>query len=68
MASTVYTALGVNNFASEETMPISDVKRHRVDFDHVSVAGESPAEVPARSSTCGAFPLMPELLWWDRLE
>ncbi len=53
------TVLGVHNLASEETMPISDVKHRGVDFDHASVAGESLAEAPARSSTCGAFLVMP---------
>ncbi len=49
-------------------MPVSDMKRRGVDFDHASGAGESPAEAPARSSTCGAFLVMPELFWWGRLE
>ena len=48
-------------------MPISNVKCHGVDFDLVLGVGESPAEAPARSSTCGAFLVMPELFWWGRL-
>ncbi len=63
-----YRVVGVNNFASEEIMPISDVKHRGVDFDHLSGAGECPAEAPARSATCGASPVMPELFWWGRLE
>ncbi len=37
--------LGENNFASKEIMPISNVKPCGVDFDHASVAGESPAKL-----------------------
>ena len=49
-------------------MPISDVRHRGVDFDLVSVAGESPAEAPARSCTCSAFLVAPELFWWGSLE